>query len=87
MLEKMKDAMKQLELIQRLMKDEHARALLTHPKVQALFQDADFQQLIKTQDLPKLLTHPTLASLMHDPDIASLISKVNPQLLGEHGVA
>ena len=81
MFGKMHDMMKQLQMIQRLMKDEHFKALISHPKVQALLQDPEFQAVIKAQDMAKIGTHPKLASLMRDPDVGPLLAKVNPQTL------
>lgn len=81
MFDKMKDAMKQLQMMQKLMKDEHIRALISHPKVRELFLDEEFQALVKGQDTAKLLTHPKFASVMRDPEVAALMAKVNPQQL------
>ena len=77
MFEKFGGMVKQLQLVQRLMKDENVKALLSHPKVQTFFKDPEFQEIIKTQDMAKLATHPRLASLMRDPDIAPLLAKVD----------
>ena len=79
MFEKMKDQFKQLQMLQRLMKDEHFRALMSHPNVQATLQDPDVQQLAKSQDVAKLLAHPKMVALMRDPEIASVFAKLDPQ--------
>lgn len=81
MFDKMKDAMKQLQMMQKLMKDEHVRALISHPKVRDLFMDHEFQALVKAQDTSKLLAHPKFTSVMRDPEVAALMAKVNPQQL------
>lgn len=77
MFEKFGGMMKPLQLLQRLMKDDNVKALLSHLKVQALFKDPEFQAIIKAQDLAKLASHPRLSSLMRDPEIAPLLAKVD----------
>lgn len=79
MFDKMKDQFKQLQMLQRLMKDENFRKLMSHPKVQATLQDPDVQQLAKSQDLAKLLAHPKMATLMRDPEVSTLFTKLDPQ--------
>ena len=81
MFGKFKGAMEQLQLMQRLMKDENFKKLMSHPKVQALFQDPEFLQLIKAQDMAKIATHPKFASTMKDPEVASLMTKIDPKTL------
>ena len=80
MLGKFQDTMKQLQLMQKLMKDEHFRVLISHPKVQEMFQDPEFQELVKSKDWTKMTTPPKLASLMRDPEVAPLFAKVDPKL-------
>ena len=77
MFGKMQDMMKSMQLMQRLMKDENFKALISHPKVQALFQDAEFQAAIKAQDQAKIMSHPKIASLMRDPNVAPLLAKLD----------
>lgn len=77
MFEQFGGMMKQLQLLQRLMKDDNVKSLLSHPKVQTLFKDPEFQALIKSQDMAKLASHPRLSSLMRDPEIAPLLAKVD----------
>ena len=79
MFDKMKEQFKQLQMLQRLMKDEHFRNLMSHPNVQATLQDPDVQQLAKSQDIAKLLAHPKMALLMRDPEVAALFAKLDPQ--------
>ena len=76
MFDKMKDPMKQMAVLQQLMKDESFKALMSHPKVQELFRDPEFVQLMQAQDVGKLLTHPKLAALLRDPDVAALMAKL-----------
>jgi hypothetical protein len=80
MFEKLGEFAQQMKLVQRLMKDEHFRALMGHPKVQELLRDPEFQELIKAQDMSKLAGHPKFASVMQDPEIAGLVAKLNPQM-------
>ncbi len=79
MFDKMKDKMEQLKLVQRLMKDENFKAFMSHPKVQEVFCDPQFQEALKTKEPGKIMAHPKLAALMQDPEVASLMSKLNPQ--------
>ena len=68
----------QFQLMQRLMKDENFKAFMSHPKVQEVFRDPEFQEILKTKDQAKIMTYPKLLSLMQDPQIASLMSKLDP---------
>ena len=80
MFGKMKDMMQQLQMMQKLMKDENFKAFISHPKVQAVMKDPEFQELIKKQDWLKLGTHPKLAALMKDPEVAPLMAKLDPSM-------
>ena len=80
----MKDMMGQLQMVQKLMKDENFKAFISHPKVQALFQDPEFKEVAKTKDFSKIAVHPKFASLTRDPEVASLMAKINPKdLMGK----
>ncbi len=81
MFGKINDMMKQVKMMQRLMKDEHFKALIGHPKVQELLKDKQFQELIKSQNVGKIVTHPKLAALMRDPEVGPLLKNINPQTL------
>lgn len=81
MFGKMQDMMKQFQLMQQLMKDDNFKALMSHPKVQELFRDPQFQEIMKSQDPAKIMAYPKLAMLMRDPDVAPLLAKINPQTL------
>ena len=81
MFDKLKGAMNQLQLMQRLMKDEGFKALMANPKVQAVMMDPEFQRLIKTRDMAKVAAYPKFAALLRDPEVAPLLAKVNPQQL------
>ena len=83
MFDKMKGMMKQMQLMQKLMKDEHFKAFISHPKVQELFKDPEFQELIKKQDMAKLQSHPKLMAMLNDPDVRPLMAKIDPKALFE----
>ena len=83
MFDKMKDMMQQMQLMQKLMKDEHFKAFISHPKVQELFKDPQFLELIKQQDMAKLQSHPKLMALLRDPEVQPLMAKVDPKVLFE----
>ncbi len=71
--------------MQKLMQNEDFRAFVSHPKVQELFKDPDFQVIAKTKDFSKIMTHPKLMSLMRDPELGALMTKLNPKdFLGTH---
>ncbi len=73
--------MDQMKLVQRLMKDENFQAFMSHPKVQEVFRDSEFQESLKAKDTGKIMAHPKLAALMQDAEVASLMAKLNPQNL------
>ncbi len=81
MFEKLKGAMKQFQMVQRLMKDDNFRALMSHPKVQELFRDPQFLEALKTQDPTTIQGNPKLAALMNDPDLAALMATFDPAAL------
>ncbi|MCG3176160.1 MAG: hypothetical protein MOGMAGMI_01101 [Candidatus Omnitrophica bacterium] len=81
MFGKMKGMMDQMQMMQRLMKDENFRAFVSHPKVQELFKDPTFKEVAKTQDFMKIAAHPKFAAVLRDPEVAALMAKINPQQL------
>ena len=81
MFDKFKDLAGQIQMMQRLMKNENFRALMAHPKMQELLRDPEFQEIIKSKNTAQLMSHPKLASLMRDPELAPLLAKLNPQTL------
>lgn len=81
MFGKMGDMLKQFQTMQKLMQDEHFKAVISHPKVQALFRDPDFQAALKAQDQAKILGSPKLQALMRDPEVAPLLAKIDPNTL------
>lgn len=77
MFGKMGDMMKQIQMMQKLMKDENFKAFISHPKMQALIQDPEFMQLMKKQDMAALQKHPKFGSVMKDPEVLELIRKID----------
>ena len=77
MFDKMKSGMEQMRMVQKLMADENFRAFMTHPKIQELLKDPEFQEALKKQDTSKLFSHPKFASLRNDPELAQLASRLN----------
>lgn len=77
MFGKMGDMMKQLQLMQKLMKDENFKAFISHPKMQELIKDAEFMALMKKQDMAALQKHPKFGSVMRDPEILALLGKID----------
>ncbi len=81
MFGKMGDMLKQFQTMQQLMKDDHFKAVISHPKVQALFRDPEFQAAIQAKNQAKILSSPKLQALLRDPDVAPLLAKIDPQTL------
>ncbi len=77
MFGKMKDMAAQMQIIQKLMKDENFKALIAHPRMQELMKDPDFLELMKTKDFEKAASNPKLAGLKSDPELLQLMSKVS----------
>ena len=77
MFGKMGDMMKQMQMVQKLMKDENFKAFISHPKMQEMIRDAEFMELMKKQDLPALQRHTRFGAVMRDPEILGLIQKVD----------
>ncbi len=74
----MKDMAAQMQMMQKLMKDENFRAFVSHPKIQELFRDPEFKDVAKGRDFSQIATHPKFAALMKDPELSSLLMKINP---------
>ena len=72
---------KQLQVMQRLMKDPQFKALMAHPKMQDLLTDRDVQALMKSKDTAKIAAHPKFMALMRDPELAPLLATFNPKQL------
>ncbi len=79
MFGKMKDMMSQMQMMQKLMKDENFKAFISHPKVQQLFQDPEFKEVAKGRDFSKIVAHPKFMAMAKDPEVAALMAKINPQ--------
>ncbi len=78
MFDGMKNMAAQMQMMQRLMKDENFRAFVSHPKIQELFKDPEFKDVAKSRDFSQIATHPKFAALMKDPELSSLLMKINP---------
>lgn len=77
MFDHLKSTFDQIQTFQRLMKDENVKALLSHPKVQEVFQDPEFQKIVMEKNLFKIGSHPKFAVLMQDPEVRNLVQKLN----------
>lgn len=77
MFGKMGDMMKQLQMVQKLMKDENFKAFISHPKMQELIKDPEFMELMKKQNMPALQKHPKFGTVMRDPEMLELIRKID----------
>lgn len=83
MFGKMKGMMEQMQLMQRLMRDENFKAFLSHPKVQELFKDETFKAVAQSRDFMKIASHSKFAQILRDPEVAALMAKINPQQLSQ----
>ncbi len=79
MFDKMKDMMGQMQMMQKMMKDENFRTFISHPKVQELFRDPEFKEIAKSRDFSKIAAHPKFMALAKDPELSALLVKINPQ--------
>ncbi len=79
MFGKFKNMAEQMQMAQKLMKDENFRNFMMHPKVQELLKDPQFQESLKKQDPSQLFNHPKVLALQTDPEIAKLAAKLNPK--------
>ena len=85
MFDKFKGMTEQFQMMQRLMQDQDFKAFISHPKIQALFQDPEFKDVAKTRDFAVILANPSFASLMRDPEIAALVSRLDLKKMAVHG--
>ncbi len=79
MFDKMKDALGNMQMMQRMMQDKNFRAFISHPKVQELFRDPEFKEVAKSRDFSKIAVHPKFMELSKDPELSVLLLKINPQ--------
>ncbi len=75
----MKDMMANMQMMQRMMKDENFRAFVSHPKVQELFRDPEFKEVAKSRDFAKISSHPKFMALGRDPEVAALMLRIDPK--------
>ncbi len=78
MFDGMKNMAAQMQMMQKLMKDDNFRAFVSHPKIQELLKDPEFKDIAKSRDFTQIATHPKFATLMKDPELSSLLMKINP---------
>jgi hypothetical protein len=67
----------QIQMMQKMMKDENFRKLMANPRVQELIKDQDFVKAMQDKDTDKLATNPRLLELQKDPELRELISKLD----------
>lgn len=79
MFGKFKEMGAQLQMMQKMMSDPDFRAFISHPKVQAVFQDPEFKETAKSRDFATILGNPKFAALMKDPEVAALAAKIDPK--------
>lgn len=77
MFGKMKNMMGQMQMMQKLMKDENFKAFMMHPKIQELLKDPEFLEAMKNQDTTTLMNNPKFSALRQDPELAKLAAKMN----------
>ena len=77
MFGKVKGMMDQMQLFQKLMKDENFKAFISHPKIQELLKDPEFQEMLKSQNMSKMMNHPKFSALREDKELAGLAAKLN----------
>lgn len=67
----------QIQLMQKLMKDENFRKFMMHPKVQELFKDPEFMEAMKNKDAAKLMGNPKIREFQADPELRELMGKLD----------
>ncbi len=77
MFDKMRDMAQKMQMMQKLMKDENFKAFMTHPKIQELLKDPDFQELVKNGNMDRIASHPKFSAFRNDPGLAALVMKLN----------
>jgi hypothetical protein len=88
MFGKVNDFMKQVQLMQKLMKDENFKKFVSHPKIQGLMTDPEFQKAMQAQNPQDLMNHPKMNALKDDPEVRDLLFKLDfKKLMSEGGQA
>ena len=67
-----------MEMIQKLMLNEHFRAFIAHPKTQELFRDPEFKEVAQSRDFARIMAHPKFMELARDPELSQLLVKITP---------
>lgn len=57
-------------------KDENFRKFLSHPKVQALMKDPEFEKAVKEKNMMKLMSNPEFMSVMKDPELRTALEQM-----------
>ncbi len=78
MFDKMKEMAGQYQMMQKLMQNDEFKTFISHPKVQGLFMDPEFQLTAQSKDFTKIMAHPKVMELMKDPELAPLMAKLDP---------
>lgn len=76
MFESMSQFTDQIQLLQKMMKDENFRKLIDHPKVRQAMQDAEVQEVLKSKNIFKMMDHPKFLAILQDPELTALASKL-----------
>jgi hypothetical protein len=81
MFEKLKEKLRQMQMMRRLMKDENFKAFISHPKVKALFRDPEFKEVAGARNFDRIAAHPKFIKITKDPEVAALLIRINPKTL------
>jgi len=73
----MANIMDQMKILQKMMTDPNFGKFMSHPKVQELARDPEFQETMSTKDPEKIKAHPKLKDLSTDPELRDLMTKIN----------
>ena len=60
----------------KIAQDQDFQKFLSHPKVQVLMKDPQFQKAVQEKNVFKLTAHPEFSELMKDPEIRSALEKL-----------
>lgn len=60
----------------KIAQDEHFRKFLSHPKVQALMKDPEFEKAVKEKNMLKLASNPEFLNVMKDPEITAALEQM-----------
>ena len=60
----------------KLARDKNFQKFMTHPKVQVLMTDKEFERAVKEKNFFKLMNHPEFANVLKDPEVASVLEQM-----------